>query len=93
MPTATRSHRYEALVFDLDGTLIDSAPDIAAALNLVLERNRWPTQSVETVERFIGFGARRLVHDLFVSLDLPSDDATIDTALEEYLEVKAVLGY
>lgn len=86
MPTASQSRRYEALVFDLDGTLIDSAPDIAAALNLVLERNGWPTQSVETVEKFIGFGARRLVHDLFVSLGLPSDDVTIDAALKEYLD-------
>ena len=86
MATATQSHRYEALVFDLDGTLIDSAPDIAAALNLVLERNGWPTQGVATVEKFIGFGARRLVHDLFVSLGLPSDDATIDSALMEYLD-------
>jgi phosphoglycolate phosphatase len=86
MAKTTQTHRYEALVFDLDGTLIDSAPDIAAALNLMLERNNWPAQSVATVEKFIGFGARRLVHDLFVSLGLPSDDGTIDAALEEYLD-------
>jgi len=80
-----QSHRYRAFVFDLDGTLIDSAPDIAAALNRVFERRGWPTQSVAVVEKFIGFGARRLVHDLLHSLDLPCDGATIDAVLQEYL--------
>ena len=31
-----RNHRFRAVVFDLDGTLIDSAPDIADALNMVM---------------------------------------------------------
>ncbi len=78
--------RYGALVFDLDGTLIDSAPDIAAAVNKVLERRGWPTQSVELVERFIGFGPRRLLLDMFVALGLPSDDDTVDEAVREYLD-------
>jgi phosphoglycolate phosphatase len=83
------SHRhasYKALVFDLDGTLIDSAPDIAAAMNKVLERRGWPTQTVDFVEKFIGFGARRLLLDMFEALGLPVDDKTVDEAVEEYLE-------
>ena len=67
--------RYEALVFDLDGTLIDSAPDIAGAVNEVLERRGWPVQSVAFVEKFIGYGPRRLLLDLLVAVGLPSDDA------------------
>ncbi len=77
---------YTALVFDLDGTLIDSAPDIAAAVNKVLDRHGWPRQSVAFVEKFIGFGPRRLLLDLFVALGLPHDDGTVDGAVREYLE-------
>ncbi len=80
-----RMQRYQALVFDLDGTLIDSAPDIAASVNQVLEKRGWPVQSVAFVEEFIGFGPRRLLLDLFVALGLPSDDATVDEAVREYL--------
>lgn len=78
--------RYRAIVFDLDGTLIDSAPDIAAAINLVLERRGSPAQSVARVETFTGYGARRLVHDLFAATGLPVDDVTIDEAVTEYLD-------
>lgn len=81
----THKDSYGALVFDLDGTLIDSAPDIAAAVNLVLKRRGRPPQSVAFVEKFIGFGPRRLILDLFAKLGLPSDDVTIDGAVKEYL--------
>lgn len=81
-----RKDSYQALVFDLDGTLIDSAPDIAAAVNKVLERRGWPTQGVAFIETFIGFGPRRLLLDMFVALGLPSDDATVDEAVKEYLD-------
>ncbi|RFC63885.1 MULTISPECIES: phosphoglycolate phosphatase [Mesorhizobium] len=80
-----REPPYKALVFDLDGTLINSAPDIAAAVNKVLEAHGWPVQSVAFVEEFIGFGPRRLLHDLLAALDLPSDDRTVDKAVRDYL--------
>jgi len=83
---SARSHRYDALVFDLDGTLINSAPDIAAAVNKVLEKHDRSAQPVEFVEKFIGFGPRRLVHDLFAEISLPIDDRTIDAAVRDYLD-------
>lgn len=49
------------LVFDLDGTLIDSAPDLRAAVNEMLrERGRAPL-SLAQVRRMIGDGAPALV--------------------------------
>lgn len=80
-----QERHYKALVFDLDGTLINSAPDIAAAVNKVLAARGWPVQSVTFVEKFIGFGPRRLLLDLLVALGLPSDDALVDEAVTEYL--------
>ena len=79
-------HPYSALIFDLDGTLIDSAPDIAAAVNVYMASRGWPQQDVHFVERFIGNGPRRLLLDMFTELGLPADGATISEAHRTYLE-------
>lgn len=50
-----------AIVFDLDGTLIDTAPDLCGALNWVLERAGRPPVPVEDVRHMVGEGARRLI--------------------------------
>ena len=50
-----------ALVFDLDGTLVDSAGDIAEAVNLTLEALALPRVSEATVRSWIGEGVRNLV--------------------------------
>ena len=73
-------HSFTALIFDLDGTLIDSAPDIAAAVNLFLLAQGWPAQDTAYVETFIGHGPRRLLLDLFGALQLPTDAASIEAA-------------
>lgn len=73
-------HRFTALIFDLDGTLIDSAPDMAAAVNHYLAAQGWPTQETAYVERFIGHGPRRLLQDMFADLQLPTDMACMDAA-------------
>lgn len=45
------------LIFDLDGTLIDSVPDLAVSLNFSLKNNQLPTHSHETVRKFVGNGS------------------------------------
>lgn len=50
-----------AVIFDLDGTLIDSAPDLGAALNLVLEMDGLAPLPVETVRLMIGAGVPKLI--------------------------------
>ncbi|MES1158588.1 MAG: phosphoglycolate phosphatase [Terricaulis silvestris] len=49
------------IVFDLDGTLVDSAPDLARALNETLDLEGLPPMSVPTVRRLVGQGARALI--------------------------------
>ncbi len=49
------------IVFDLDGTLADTAPDLMATLNLLLDRQGLPTLPVERAASMIGAGARALI--------------------------------
>jgi phosphoglycolate phosphatase len=48
-------------IFDLDGTLVDSVDDLAAAVNHALARVELPPRSRDEVQRFIGNGARVLL--------------------------------
>jgi phosphoglycolate phosphatase len=83
---ARRTQPYAALIFDLDGTLIDSAADMAAAVNLYLAAQGWPAQETAYVERFVGHGPRRLLLDMFADLRLPTDAAHIDAAYTAFME-------
>jgi phosphoglycolate phosphatase len=56
-----------AVVFDLDGTLIDSAPDIAASLNRVLVAEGFAPLPADQVMRMIGDGAKVLVERGFAA--------------------------
>lgn len=51
----------KAIVFDLDGTLLDTIPDIAGALNRALAAQGLPTHTVEACKTFIGGGIREAV--------------------------------
>ena len=50
-----------AILFDLDGTLLDTLEDLADSTNHVLQQLMMPTRTVEEVRRFVGNGARRLM--------------------------------
>ena len=50
-----------AILFDLDGTLVDTAPDLAAAMNHVLAAHGRPPLPVDDVRHLVGHGARALV--------------------------------
>jgi phosphoglycolate phosphatase len=49
------------IVFDLDGTLVDTAPDLIGALNYVLNREGMPSVPIQSARTMIGGGARRLI--------------------------------
>lgn len=70
----------KAIIFDLDGTLLDSVADIAAANNRVLEAEGLPMHSVQKYIEFIGNGARRLVQ-----LALPEHWQNDETKVNEFL--------
>src|SRR5262249_62233750 len=49
------------IVFDLDGTLADTAPDLISALNHVLDREGLPPVPLQSARKMIGAGARKLI--------------------------------
>jgi phosphoglycolate phosphatase len=49
------------VVFDLDGTLVDTAPDLITALNFVLDREGMPPVPLASARTMIGAGARRML--------------------------------
>lgn len=76
---------YTAFIFDLDGTLIDSAPDIAAALNVGFRNNGWPELDPRYVGQFIGNGPRRLITDILDDQGISYDEEAIERAFQGYL--------
>lgn len=53
--------QYQAVLFDLDGTLIDSLADIALATNRTMEMYGFPPHPVEAYKHMIGDGVRKLI--------------------------------
>ena len=51
----------KAVIFDLDGTLLNTIADIANAVNSALWENGLPYRSLDEVRRFVGNGARKLI--------------------------------
>src|SRR5271154_2733848 len=49
------------VVFDLDGTLVDTAPDLIGALNFILAREGLPPVPLHSARGMIGAGARKLI--------------------------------
>ena len=49
-----------AVIFDLDGTLVDSLGDIASAMNRTLQAHGFPVHPVSAYRTFVGEGVRKL---------------------------------
>jgi phosphoglycolate phosphatase len=78
--------RPRAIAFDLDGTLIDSRLDIAAACNHVLVYAGRAPLDPAVIVGFVGDGVRQLIARAF---GLPSDDRTLDALVEELVRYYA----
>lgn len=79
--------KYNAVLFDLDGTLLDTLGDLRLGVNVVLERHGYPTRTLEEIRCFVGNGARQLMR-----LALPEGTAAeeLEAILKEYLDWYAV---
>lgn len=73
------------LVFDLDGTLAETAPDLVATLNMLLTREGFPAVPYETARSMVGGGARALIERGLAHCGGSLPAARIDEMFEEYL--------
>ena len=87
-----QSPRFDGVVFALDGTLVHSAPALAAALNVVLAEEGVAPFTVAEACRFIGAGAERLIGDAFTARERPLDAAQRRTLTERYVAAYAQRG-
>ena len=76
--------RIKAIIFDLDGTLIDSIPDIADAANRVMANHDFPVHDPSCYVEWIGNGALKLLQRA-VPVDIRDKD--LNEILKEYLEI------
>ena len=76
----------QAIAFDLDGTLIDSVPDLAAATNATLVECHLPSVSEALVRSWVGNGAQVLMQRaLSHALSIAEDSAALQTKLEQVM--------
>ncbi|MGQ9368603.1 phosphoglycolate phosphatase [Azospirillum sp. ST 5-10] len=75
------------VVFDLDGTLIDSAPDIARAVNATLAGYGRRAVTVAEVRRMVGDGSANLVRQAFAATGAAAAEETVAEALGRYLDL------
>ena len=68
--------RYKAIIFDLDGTLLDTLADLAEGTNYALRVNGFPERTLDEIRRFVGNGARKLIERAVT-------DGQIEAALEK----------
>lgn len=77
----------KAIVFDLDGTLIDSIPDVHASLNRALAELELGQLTLPQVKTMIGHGGRYLIECALKAVDVEPDDRVVEQLLLKYLEL------
>lgn len=74
----------KALIFDLDGTLLDTLADLHSSVNYALDRFGFPQRSMEEVRTFVGNGLRSLVRKAVPPDTSEQTASEVLTALKEY---------
>ena len=69
-------NKYNTIIFDLDGTLLNTLEDLKDSLNHTLTKHDFPTRTLEEVRRFVGNGVKTLIRR-----------ATPDSCSEEEIEL------
>jgi len=81
--------KFKGIIFDLDGTLVNSLEDISDAMNTVLKGLNYPTHTYDTYQYFIGSGLRNLVSKALPASDNNEEQIEIcfECMIETYREV------
>lgn len=78
----------ELVLIDLDGTLVDSVPDLAFCVDEMMQQVDMPVQGIDKVRAWVGNGVERLVRRALTgTLDGEPDDALFEKAYPVFLEL------
>ncbi|MGJ8563654.1 MAG: HAD-IA family hydrolase [Alphaproteobacteria bacterium] len=81
--------RNLSICFDLDGTLVDTAPDLVRVLNLVIAEDGLEETNYTAARDRVGFGARALINEAFARAGKPVTVARADELLALFLKLYA----
>ena len=77
--------KYKLVIFDLDGTLIDTIADLGTAVNVALRARNLPVHPLEAYRGMVGHGVRNLVRQAMPEA-LRGDEAALDDLLSLFLD-------
>ena len=72
-------------IFDLDGTLVDTAPDFKNSINYMLNELNESEVSLEEIRNWVGYGARELIRRTVVDKNIPHNEQRIEEMLKIFL--------
>ena len=72
-------------IFDLDGTLVDTAPDFKNSINYMLNELNESEVSIKEIRNWVGYGARELIRRTVVDKNIPHDEQRIEEMLKIFL--------
>ena len=78
--------KYQTVLFDMDGTLLDTLTDMETAVNHILTQYGYPTRTLEEVRRFVGNGAGLLIHRALPQGVDPAREAEVLAAYRAYYQ-------
>ena len=73
------------MVFDLDGTLVDTAADLIASLDVALDMRGHPQSEPVTARSWIGHGARQMIRNALEHHKIPFNEPAIDAMYRDFL--------
>lgn len=76
------NRKIQAVLFDMDGTLLDTAPDIARSLNILRERHQLPPLSIEQVREVTSYGSPGLLR---LAFDISNTDERYPEIRKEFI--------
>jgi len=77
----------DSIVFDLDGTLIDSLPDVLSSLNLLLAEEKRRPLNLKELRNLVGRGVNPMVQDAYSMTGKPIDSTTeLESAVYRYIQ-------
>ena len=77
---------FKCVAFDLDGTLIDSGPDLLDSLNFVLQNNHLNTINSSIIGNLVGGGAEAMIRRGYAYLNKKLDEKIIPELINQFLE-------